>query len=627
MTGTPEVAIADPRENANRILDVYSKAKDEQVELLVLPELCITGYTTQDLFYRSHVLKRSNEVLLELAKATNNGPAMAVGMPLEVNGVLYNCAAMLANGEIQGIVPKSYVPNDGVFYEGRWFTSGIDVVGQSVKIAGKEVLFGTDQLFEINGHEVAMEICEDMFAPISPAAYSALAGAKVVVNLSASNEVIGKPDTRRTLVSSSASKLNCAYVYVSAGRGESNADTVYGGHQIISELGRIVKELEPLKDSDENFSLIYDIDCAYITHERIRSKTWGSAANQYRLSAPKYRVAEIKVNTPTQGLHRRVNPSTYKPTNSISLDKRCEYIFDIMSRGLAKQIRKGRTSALVLGKSGGLDSTLAFLTCIDTCDKLGLPHDFIKAQTMPANASSDRTQNNAEALVKSFGASHRVMPISNISSQAMNLIGHDGLTEDIAFENTHARMRTLLLMNYANSVGGIVVGTGDLSEIFQGWSTFNGDHMSFYNPNAGVPKTLVRSLVGWYAENRATESTRQILQDILDTPISPELTGNGELSQTTEDIIGPYELLDFFNQEENRRGSSPEKIGYLASIAFKDVYEEDIIEKWVDSYFTRFTGTQMKRDVMPNGVKVGQVSGSPRSDLRMAPEVSRDWFR
>lgn len=624
MTASPEAVIADPKANTKAILACYDQAKQQQAELLTLPELCVTGYSTADLFFNRHVLEQASAALKALASATESGPALVVGAPIENNGILYNCGVMLAEGKIAGIVPKSYLPNYGEFYEDRWFTEGQDITNRNISVDGNEIPFGVDILFNINDTNVAIEVCEDLFAPISPSAQHALAGAEVIVNTSASNEVVGKPEYRKMLVASTAARLLCAYVYASAGKGESNADTVYGGHQIIGEVGKIVCETKPMAGSEPT---LYDVDVTYLRHDRIVNKTFGRAAEGFRKTNT-YRTVFIETLRPMdEKLHRSIVADAHMPQDNAELDERCEYIFGIMSNALAQRIEESRTHSMVIGLSGGLDSTLALLVAEHACRLIEKPNGFIHTIGMPGPASSDRTQDNAVLLAEALETTHNTFSIGELSNTALKKIGHDGANEDTTYENTQARMRTLLLMNYANKIQGMVVGTGDMSEIAQGWCTYNGDHMSMFNPNAGVPKTLVRHLVRWYAKNVSDLNAKDILLDIIETPISPELTGNGDLEQTTEDIIGPYELLDFFGKEERRYGSRPKKIGYLATIAFQGKYTEAAISHWLDSYLKRFTSSQWKREAMPNGPKIGTVSLSPRTDLRLAPNTSADWHK
>jgi NAD+ synthase (glutamine-hydrolysing) len=625
MTTTPEVAIADVATNVERLLVVYKTAQTADTELLVTPELSLTGYTAADLFHNQHVLEQTKLGLLELAAATTNGPAMVVGAPLEHQGVLYNCGVMLADGKVAGIVPKSYLPNYKEFYEYRWFSSGRNIVAQTIELGTQNVPFGTDLLFELNDTTVGIEICEDLFAPINPGTRAALAGADVVVNLSASNELVGKTEYRRALVSNFAGRLICGYVYTSSGPGESVADVIYGGHQMIAENGRLSRERTP-HNSQVN-SLLYDLDRTYLRHDRIVNKTFAEQAQEIQ-SAQSYRRIAITAPKPsTERLERRVDPYPFVPSNPETLDERCEEIFGNLAQALAQRIRDGGSRSMVIGLSGGLDSTLALLTGLYACDLLSLPYSFIHTVTMPGQASSERTQDNASLLATALGTTHKVIPIKQLANELLSAIGHDQMTEDITFENAQARMRTTILMNYANMMGGFVEGTGDMSENAIGWCTYNGDHMSMFNPNAAVPKTLVSHLVRWYTEQIASDVANPILRDILATPISPELTGTGDLSQTTEDIVGPYALTDFFMYEHLRYGSRPNKIGYLAMQAFEDIYDAGTVTKWLTLFMRRFTSSQWKRDVMPNGTKVGSVSESPRGDLRMAPNTSPNWYK
>jgi NAD+ synthase (glutamine-hydrolysing) len=625
MTTTPEVAIADVATNVERLLVVYKTAQTADTELLVTPELSLTGYTAADLFHNQHVLEQTKLGLLELAATTTNGPAMVVGAPLEHQGVLYNCGVMLADGKVAGIVPKSYLPNYKEFYEYRWFSSGRNIVAQTIELGTQNVPFGTDLLFELNDTTVGIEICEDLFAPINPGTRAALAGADVVVNLSASNELVGKTEYRRALVSNFAGRLICGYVYTSSGPGESVADVIYGGHQMIAENGRLSRERTP-HNSQVN-SLLYDLDRTYLRHDRIVNKTFAEQAQELQ-SAQSYRRIAITAPKPsTERLERRVDPYPFVPSNPETLDERCEEIFGNLAQALAQRIRDGGSRSMVVGLSGGLDSTLALLTGLYACDLLSLPYSFIHTVTMPGQASSERTQDNASLLATALGTTHKVIPIKQLANELLSAIGHDQMTEDITFENAQARMRTTILMNYANMMGGFVEGTGDMSENAIGWCTYNGDHMSMFNPNAAVPKTLVSHLVRWYTEQIASDVANPILRDILATPISPELTGTGDLSQTTEDIVGPYALTDFFMYEHLRYGSRPNKIGYLAMQAFEDIYDAATVTKWLTLFMRRFTGSQWKRDVMPNSTKVGSVSESPRGDLRMAPNTSPNWYK
>ncbi len=627
-TVSPEVAIADVPANVARITEAYRAAQTEEAELVVTPELSLTGYSTADLFHNQHVLEQSQRGLAAMAQETVAGPALVVGAPLEHNGVLYNCAVMLAEGKIAGAVPKVNLPNYKEFYDYRWFTSGGGLENQQVVVEGQAVPLGTDLLFEVNGTTVGMEVCEDLFAPVNPGTEAALQGAEVIVNLSASNELIGKADYRRMLAGATSGKLICAYVYASAGRGESVADVIYGGHQFISEDGRFVAERPAF--SKDTSPMVWDIDRTYLEHDRHVNKTWASQAAAAQ-QAKQYRRIEIGVAKPGENtLDRYVNPHPFVPSNPETLDQRCEELFSYRAQALAQRARDSKAETIVLGLSGGLDSTLSLLTALEASKLLDKPNSLIHTVTMPGMASSERTQDNATLLAEALGTAHKVIPISDMAGTLLESIGHDRTTEDVTYENAQARMRTTILMNYANFVHGFVEGTGDMSENAIGWCTYNGDHMSMYNPNGAIPKTLVRHLVSWYAENRAEPAAREILRDILATPISPELTGNGDLSQTTEDLVGPYELTDFFLSEHARYGSRPNKIGYLAMQAFADQvdrYDEQTITKRLDTFLQRFTNSQWKREAAPNSTKVGTISLSQRGDLRMAPNTSPDWYK
>ena len=625
-TSSPEIAIADIPFNVRSIAEAYEQAKAEQAELVVMPELCLTGYSAADLFHNAHVLEQTEKGLTALAEQTRDGPAMVVGAPLRHEGLLFNCAVMLAEGRICGVIPKSHLPNYKEFYEYRWFAEGDEVQGKEMPIGEATVPFGTDVLFNLNGTTVGIEICEDSWAPITPAAGAALSGAQVIVNISASNELIGKTEYRRdNIIAGQAGRLICGYVFASAGRGESVADVIYGGHQAIAENGHLVKERPP--HDDDTSPLVYDIDRSRLDHDRIVNKTFAKQAAKFRARQP-YRTVGIAAPRPMDDrLLRHVDPMPFVPRNPEELDKVCEQIFENLARALAQRVKDAKASALVLGLSGGLDSTLALLIAKYATEILGKPASFIHTLTMPGPASSERTQDNATLLAEAIGTTHRVVPISGLALETLGLIGHDQQTEDITYENTQARVRTLLLMNYANQVGGFVQGTGDMSENALGWCTFNGDQMSMFNPNAQVPKTLVRHLVDWYKERRAGEQVRTVLADIRATKESPELTGDGDLSQATEDNVGPYNLNDFYLYEHLRFGSRPSKMGYLALQAFQDMYDEPTIALWLDKFLYRHTNSQWKRDVMPNGTKTGSVAESPRGDLRMAPNTSTNWYK
>lgn len=625
MTASPEVTVADPVANTAATRHAYAHAIENQAELLVLPELNLTGYSAADLFQNEHVLETTQTALQDLAEITAGGPALVVGAPLVHNGKLYNCAAVLAEGTIQGVVPKTYLPNYGEFYEKRWFSSGKNVTNQTVAIGNTEVPFGTDLLFDINDAKVGIEICEDAWAPIPPSSYATLAGAEVIVNLSASNELIGKTEYRQQIVGGLAGRLLCGYVYTSAGKGESNADVVYGGHQMIFELGHKLEERIPHETTTDE--LVADIDRQHIQHDRLRNMTFADQADEIQTSYT-FRTIPIKVRRPRdETVKQFIDPLPFVPANPETLDQRCGQIIGELAEAFAQRLKDVGSKGIVLGLSGGLDSTLGILIAAETAQRLGKSNDFINTITMPGPASSERTQDNATILANALGTTHVIKPIGQLTEQLLETIGHDGVTEDVTFENTQARIRTTIQMNYANKIGGMVQGTGDMSEIMQGWSTYNGDHMSMFNPNAGVPKTLVRHLVRWYADRKATPEVKAVLDDILDTPVSPELTGKGALEQTTDSIIGPDELRDFFTYHHMRYGSRPQKLGFLAANAFAGTYDQATVSHWLQAFLTRHTNSQWKREAMPNGTKIGTVAPSPRGDLRMAPNTGADWWR
>lgn len=624
MTATPVVAIADPMTNAARIIETYEEARQVEAELLVLPELNLTAYSAADLFHNDHVLEQTQKVLPMLAEETLDGPAMIVGAPLRSKGILYNCAVMLAEGEIKGVVPKTHLPNYNEFYEMRWFTSGKNITRQEIAIGDQIVPFGTDLLFNVNNATVGVEICEDLWGPTQPSTESALQGADIIVNLSASNEIIGKAAKRRELVGTQAGRLACGYVYVSAGDGESNADVVYGGHHLINEAGRTVAERKPFA---KQTSMLFDFDLKSIQHDRVVNKTFASVAVDTQTANPAYRSVKITAPQPHNDLYREVNPYPFVPNSEEKRNERCQKIIQILAEGYASRLKEIDAKATVIGLSGGLDSTLGLIIALEAARLLGKNNTFIHTITMPGPASSERTQSNATLLATALGTTHSVRPIDTLTTKLLDTIDHDQVTEDVTYENTQARMRTNLLMNYANKVGGIVQGTGDLSEILQGWCTYNGDHMSMFNPNGDVPKTLIRYLVQWYADFRADTQTKTLLCDILDTPVSPELTGNGDLSQATESIIGPYDLHDFYTDQLQRHGTRPEKVGYLATQAFAGKYTEETIEKWLFSYLNKFTGSQWKREAMPGSTMFAPIAPSPRTTLRMAPNTSPNWYK
>lgn len=613
-TATPRVHITNCEKNAEEIIYLYKQAVSKKVALVVFPELCITGYSLGDLVQRGDLLASALKTLETLARQTSKkNTAMVVGLPMRIDNQLYNCAAVLADGEVKGLVPKQNMPNYKEFYEQRWYSTwkGDNLV---VKIDGKKVQFGTRQLFNIAGTLVGIEICEDLWMPNPPSQGLALNGALVVCNPSASPEIVSKGDYRRQLVSSTSARLLAGYVYASAEASESTAEIVMSGHSLIGEGGRILAERQPFDDGAERL-LIADIDIAHLQLDRMQNTNFTNAHN--------YEVIECSGARVQKDFVGNVNPAPFVPTGD---KERLDTILDIQAHGLKKRLESLPTEQqrVILGLSGGLDSTLALLVAVRAAKLLGKPaKKCIHAITMPSHASSKRTQTNAEKLAKALDIAHEIIPIGELAKDQLIALGHDGEKEDIAYENVQARLRTAILFNKANQIGGVVLGTGDLSEIALGWCTYNGDHMSGYNVNASVPKTLVRSLVAHASEQLNNKVAQAILEDILDTPVSPELTGNkAGISQKTEDIIGPYELHDFFLYHFIRWMSPADKIHFLATIGFKGRYTEAEIAKWLKIFQKRFYDNQWKRQAMPDGPKVGTVSLSPKGDWRMPPDAS-----
>lgn len=612
-TATSKVRIAQCEKNFEMINNLYKEAVHKKVALVVFPELSITGYSLGDLVQRSDLLAEAEQTLLALAKKTlGKNTAMVVGLPFRFNNQIYNCAAVLADGQIKGLVPKQNMPNYKEFYEQRWYSTWQDD-NKLADIDGQKVLFGTKQLFTIAQVLVGIEICEDLWMPNPPSQNLALNGALIICNPSASPEIVSKADYRRQLVSSTSARLLAGYVYASCESTESTAEIVMSGHSIIAESGRILKERRPFDDGAPRLQ-IADIDIAHLQLDRAQNTNF-SNKNEYE-------VVECGVSRAQKDFIGVINPAPFVPTgDSVRLDT----ILNIQAHGLKKRLTSlpVEHQRVILGLSGGLDSTLALLVAVRTAELLGRdPKKCIHAITMPSRASSKRTQSNAEKLAKALHISHEIIAINDLAKKQLEALGHDGKKEDIAFENVQARLRTALLFNKANQIGGVVLGTGDLSEIALGWCTYNGDHMSGYNVNASVPKTLVRSLVAHAAEQLSSKVAQAILADILDTPVSPELTGKkGKISQKTEDIIGPYELHDFFLYHFIRWMTPIPKIYFLALVAFKDQYSSKEIAKWLGVFEQRFYANQWKRQAMPDGPKVGTVSLSPKGDWRMPPDM------
>ena len=619
---TPKVTVADTQANRKEICRLMDEAEAKGAKILVFPELCITGYTCGDLFYQQVLLREAKKELLAIAKYTQRKDYLAfVGLPLEYNGKLYNVAAAVTQGKVLGLVPKTHIPNYNEFYERRHFAPGMK---QPVPVAldedtvvpmGTRVLFQCRQMPEL---KIGAEICEDVWAPNPPGVEHALAGATLLVNLSASDETTGKDMYRKSLVTGQSGRLICGYVYCSAGDGESTQDVVYSGHNLIAENGTLLAESRRFC----NESIYTELDMVRLNEERRRMST-------FMTSDESYINVEFSLKEEKTELTRFVDPAPFVPGNKADREKRCEEIFMIQAMGLKKRLEHTHAATAVVGISGGLDSTLALLVMVKAFDLIGKDHKDIVAVTMPGFGTTDRTYDNAVSLIKSLGATFREVSIVDSVRVHFKDIGQDEAVHDVTYENGQARERTQILMDIANKSGGMVIGTGDMSELALGWATYNGDHMSMYGVNASVPKTLVRHLVCYYADTCADETLQKVLYDVLDTPVSPELLPpeNGKISQKTEDIVGPYELHDFFLYYILRFGCTPKKIYRLANYAFAGTYDTETIQKWLKTFYRRFFSQQFKRSCLPDGPKVGTVAVSPRGDLRMPSDASaRIWM-
>lgn len=622
---TPKIRVADCEHNANEICRLIQEVNDAGGDMAVFPELCLTGYTCGDLFGQALLLRKAKEKLLTIARFTKTMELVViVGLPYDYEGKLYNVGAVIYKGEVLGMVPKRFIPNYSEFYEARHFQKGFKKVVYT-ELAGKDVPMGTDIVFRcktMKNFTFALEICEDVWVPNPPSIDHALAGATIIANLSASNESVGKNKYRNALISGQSARLICGYVYANAGDGESTTDLVYSAHNIIAENGVVLAEARRFK----NDTIYGDIDLDRLVSERKRMITFQSGKKE------DYTVVEFELSaekTESLKLERKFNPTPFVPSNIEERNKRCEEILNIQSMGLKKRLEHTGAKSAVIGISGGLDSTLALLVTVRAFDYLELDRNGIIAVTMPGFGTTNRTYDNAVSLIRILGVTVKEVPISDAVNHHFALIGHDSDNHDVTYENAQARQRTMILMDLANKYEGLVVGTGDMSELALGWATYNGDHMSMYGVNCSVPKTLVRHLVGYYAETSIQEELKKILKDILDTPVSPELLPpeNGEISQKTEDLVGPYELHDFFMYYILRFGYEPRKILLVAENAFEGVYGREAILKWLKVFYRRFFSQQFKRSCLPDGPKVGSVALSPRGDLRMPSDASvRGWL-
>lgn len=614
---TPDIRVADVEFNTQNIINAMEEAQKNGAKILVFPELCVTGYTCSDLFDHSVLLKASRKALLEIAENTNDKDMLVfVGAPLEVNGKLYNVAAAMNQGEIIGFTTKTFLPNYGEFYEMRQFTPGPQTV-REITFEGKKIPFGPQILFQAEGMEelvVAAEICEDVWSPVPPSIQAALEGATVIVNCSASDETIGKDTYRRALISGQSARLISGYIYANAGEGESTTDLVFGGHNIIAENGTILKESSRYVNE-----IIYsEIDLQRITGERRKNTTFQPLDEETLVRVP-FTVEETKTF-----LTRTFPKKPFVPSDEQTRAQRCEEILTIQAMGLKKRLAHTNARTAVVGISGGLDSTLALLVTARAFDMLGRDKKDIIAVTMPCFGTTDRTYQNACEMSKKVGATLIEVPIADAVNVHFRDIGHDPEDHSVTYENCQARERTQVLMDIANKTWGMVIGTGDLSELALGWATYNGDHMSMYGVNASVPKTLVRHLVKYAADDTKDEALKNVLYDVLDTPVSPELLPpkDGDIAQKTEDLVGPYELHDFFLYFMLRFGYEPSKIFRIACMTFDGEYDKETIFKWLETFCRRFFSQQFKRSCLPDGPKVGTVAVSPRGDLRMPSDAS-----
>ena len=613
---TPDIRVADVEFNTQNIINAMEEAQKNGAKILVFPELCVTGYTCSDLFDHSVLLKASRKALLEIAENTNDKDMLVfVGAPLEVNGKLYNVAAAMNQGEIIGFTTKTFLPNYGEFYEMRQFTPGPQTV-REITFEGKKIPFGPQILFQAEGMEelvVAAEICEDVWSPVPPSIQAALEGATVIVNCSASDETIGKDTYRRALISGQSARLISGYIYANAGEGESTTDLVFGGHNIIAENGTILKESSRYVNE-----IIYsEIDLQRITGERRKNTTFQPLDEETLVRVP-FTVEETKTF-----LTRTFPKKPFVPSDEQTRAQRCEEILTIQAMGLKKRLAHTNARTAVVGISGGLDSTLALLVTARAFDMLGRDKKDIIAVTMPCFGTTDRTYQNACEMSKKVGATLIEVPIADAVNVHFRDIGHDPEDHSVTYENCQARERTQVLMDIANKTWGMVIGTGDLSELALGWATYNGDHMSMYGVNASVPKTLVRHLVKYAADDTKDEALKNVLYDVLDTPVSPELLQpkDGDIAQKTEDLVGPYELHDFFLYFMLRFGYEPSKIFRIACMTFDGEYDKETIFKWLETFCRRFFSQQFKRSCLPDGPKVGTVALSPRGDWRMPSDA------
>ncbi|MDR1979599.1 MAG: NAD(+) synthase [Synergistaceae bacterium] len=622
---TPRIRVADCMHNAERVLELMEKAVREEVRLLCLPELCLTGYTCGDLFLQDTLIRGAEKALAFLVEKSAGLPLLViVGTPFAQGGKLFNTAAVFSGGKLLGLVPKTHLPNYNEFYELRHFSPAPRET-RAARFDGRDVPLGTRLLFQReggSGFRVAVEICEDLWVPVPPSSFHAMAGASIIVNPSASDEVVGKAAYRRSLVAGQSARLVCGYVYVDAGRGESSTDMVFAGHNFICENGEVLSESPPFGDAWATT----EIDLHALEYDRRRVNTFSSPSSL----ASSYTVVPFSLDTRLSALSRPVDPHPFVPKDAREKNARCELILDMQAAGLEKRLEHTHARTAVLGISGGLDSCLALLVAVRATKKLGRPLSDVIAVTMPCFGTTARTKSNARRLCETMGVDCREIDVTASVRTHLRDIGQPEETRDIVYENAQARVRMLTLMDLANQTGGIVVGTGDLSELALGWATYNGDHMSMYGVNAGVPKTLVRHIVGYVAAAAKPSPLTEVLEDILATPVSPELLppSGDRILQQTEDLVGPYELHDFFLYHVVRWGRSPAKVYALSRVAFEKTYDPDVILKWLKVFYRRFFAQQFKRSCIPDAPKIGSVSLSPRSDWRMPSDASCEaWLK
>lgn len=622
----PSLALGNVKENMKRHLAMMREAKEKHVSIVTFPELSLTGYTCGDLFFQRRLLDDVTDALLALKDEMPEGILAVVGAPLEIEGALYNCAVVLHKGEIISAVPKTFLPNNGEFYEKRWFQSGDARRDASVAIPKLKTDVCRQAIFEMeDGVRFGIELCEDLWAPLPPSTMLSVEGAEIILNLSASNELLSKREYRQQLISQQSARCQCGYVYVSAGMGESSSDLVFSGHSVIASCGTVIRENEGYLA--DNYLMTADIDIDRIRADRMKQSSFADCAAQVRAMWKQepniLQTMENALLPDDAAPDYHVSKHPFIPSDKASRQLRCAQILAMQATALARRLSV-TGGKVVVGISGGLDSTLALLAACKAVDMLHLPRTNILGITMPCFGTTDRTYHNALDLMTSLGVSQREIPIHNAVRQHFADIGHDESDHSVTYENCQARERTQVLMDVANKIGAIVLGTGDLSEIALGWCTYNADHMSMYGVNSGVPKTLVRWVIQTAAENEAFSSSRECLQSILDTPISPELLPpdeKGNILQQTEDVVGPYALHDFFLYYAIRFGYPPKKVFDLCCIAFKDDFSCETILKWLKNFYRRFWTQQFKRNCMPDGVKIGSIALSPRGDWRMPSDA------